>query len=109
MRFVVRALYVGDWDFGDSCAMRAGERRNEAVHVAAETNALDDWRTVRLEGRSEIVQRNAGELRDQPVRDLRRQSSGPVVVDAPLAPAADDIVPVVESGEEERQIFRGML
>ena len=55
------------------------------------------------------MQRDARELRHQPVGDLRRHAARPQVVHALLAPAADDVVAFVELREQLRNFLGRVL
>ena len=82
--------------------------RDEAVHLAVELHVLDDLAAVRLERAAEVVERDARDAGDDPVGDPRRQHAHGVVLPV-LAPAADDVVALVELLEQARDVVRIVL
>ena len=109
VRLVLRPRNVRDGHFRDPRASPARQRRNEPMQIAVEPDALDRRRAVGLERGAEIVERHAGDPGHQPVGDFRRHSARPQIVHPLLPPAADDVVPFVELGEQLRNLFRRVL
>ena len=62
------ARVVPNRNLGDAGAGHVGERRQEAMHLAVEPRLLDDLRAVGLERAAVVVQADAGDASDEPVR-----------------------------------------
>src|SRR5207244_9173010 len=99
MRPAAHPLHIFDRDFCHQGAFEAGQRRDETVHLPVERDTLQDVTAVGFEGRAKIVQRNAGGMRHQPVRDLRWESTQPTVMPM-LPPAADDVIALIDLVKE---------
>ena len=84
----VDARVVLDRHLGHAAALPAGVDGDEAVHLAVELHAEHDVAAVGLEGAAVVVQGHAGDARDQPVGDLRRDLACGGLVLPVLAPAA---------------------
>src|SRR5690242_9759987 len=92
--------HVLDWNLGDLRSVKAGEGRNETVQLAVKVDVLDDLGAIGLEGGAKISEFDAGHLRHHPVGDARRDLSGDGVIDAVLAPAAGDVVALLDFREQ---------
>ena len=77
--------------FDDFCAVESSERGNEAVHFTVQANVLDDFAAIDFEGGAEIVDIDSGKLGHHPIGNARRQTAHDEIVDALLAPTADDV------------------
>src|SRR5437870_253901 len=84
------------------CAYGYGD---EPVRLAVELHGLDALAAISLERASEIVQRHASDAGDDPVRDFRRQHSRRVVL-AALAPAARDVISLIDLREQSGDVVR---
>src|ERR1700680_4123062 len=92
MRSPALAVDVTNWDFNDRRSIPRCQRWNEAVQLAVQRHLLEHLATIGLEGSSEVMNAHAAQLGHQPVGAARRNAAQPEVVDAALAPSADDIV-----------------
>src|SRR5207244_10225153 len=81
----------------------------ETVELAVEWDCLNDFSTVGLEGRAEIVQWNSRKICHHPVRDSARQPARQPPVLSLRSPAADDVVALFELGDEGRNFFGVVL
>ena len=70
-----RARPVVDLHLGHAHAHPGGHRRDEAVHLAVEPQALHDLGADRLQRAAVVVEVHAGRPRDEPVREPRGQRS----------------------------------
>src|SRR5581483_282126 len=104
MRNSALPVYVADRYFADAGAVPRGQCRNKAVQFSVERHLLKDVAPVSLEGRAKVVNVDAAELRHQPVRTTRRNTAHPEIVDALLAPSADDVVTLGNFLEEHRDV-----
>src|SRR5215469_15367688 len=109
MRGAALAVHIADWNFDDRSAVPRRQRWDEPVQFSVERHLLDDFATISLEGSAKVVDIHAAQFRHQPVRDARRNAPQPKVVDAVLAPAADDVVALADLLNEHRNIGRIML
>ena len=101
------AVKVFDGDFGNFCAARAGQRRDEAMQFAVQLNFLDNLAPVSLEGGSEVVEFDAREFRHHPVgREAGKLAREPGVF-ALVAPAADQVVAFLDFFHEARDLCGG--
>ena len=107
--FAPQADDVGDGLFDDLEALPADEGRDEAVQLAVEADALDDFAAVGLEGRAEVVDRDLDQLLHHPVGHPGGELAQDGVVLAVLAPAADDVVALVQLGQELGNLGRVVL
>src|SRR5258708_7295481 len=69
MRIARDARRVADGHFSDSRAIKACQRRNEAMQFTVQIDFLEYFSTISLESCAEISKLNARCLRHQPVRD----------------------------------------
>jgi hypothetical protein len=92
MRSPTFAVHVADGHFANRSPMPGSERRNKAVQFAIERNLVKNVAAVSLKRRAEVVNIHAAQLSHQPVRNLRRNAAHPEIIDANLAPAADNVV-----------------
>src|SRR5215470_15273016 len=72
--------------------MPRSQRRNEAMQFAVQGHLLENLSAIGFERSSEVVNINTAELRHQPICAARREAAQPEIVNAHLAPAADDVV-----------------
>src|SRR4051812_46992168 len=94
------AHYVADGNLANRRAVPAGQRGDEAVHLAVEGNVLDHFAAIGLERGAEVVDVDAGEFGHQPVGAARGKAAHDKVVDALLAPAGNHVVALFEFLEE---------
>src|SRR5215471_1688648 len=92
VRRATLAVHILDWHFADRCTMPRCQRRDKSMQFAVERNLLQNIPAIGFEGRSEVVNIDAADLRHHPVRDSRRDPAHPEVVDSILAPATDDVI-----------------
>src|SRR5208283_5231813 len=92
MRSAALAIYVADGYFADGRAIPRGQRRDEAVQLAIERDLFEDLAAIGFEGGAEVVNVAAAELGHEPVRHAGGDAAHPEIIDANLAPAADDVV-----------------
>src|ERR1700690_1071458 len=104
MRSAALAVHVLDGDFDDRRAVPRGQRRNEAVHLSVERNLGEDVATIGLESYSEVMDIDAAQLCHEPVGAARWDAAQPEIVDAILAPAADDVVALGNFFEKKRNV-----
>ena len=109
MRFPALPDHIRDGDFADAGAIPGGEGRDEAMHLAVQGNVVDDLAAIGLEGRPEVVNVDARELRHQPVRAPRGNAPHHEVVDALPAPSADNVVPFFQLFQKQRDLARVVL
>src|ERR1700693_1637476 len=74
------------------------------MELSVERNLSQDFSAVSFESGAEIVDVNAAQLGHQPVGAARRKATQPEIVDAILAPAADDVVTLGNFLEEQRNV-----
>src|SRR5580658_2484159 len=92
MRSAALAVHIADGNFADGCAIPRGQRRDEAVKFAVERHLVEHLAAVGFERGTEVVNIYAAELGQQPVRHAGGDAAHPEIIDANLAPAADDVV-----------------
>ena len=109
VRIAGGARHVADRHFGHARAVEAGQRGDEAVQFAVEVDVLQHLGAVGLEGGAEIAQVDAARLGHQPVGDARRDLAHDGVVDAVLAPAAGDVVALVDLFEQRGNVLGRVL
>ena len=100
---------VVDGNLGQNNAQARGDGGNEAVHLAVETEILDDFPAEGFEGASVVVQFDSGDPGDQPVGDHGGNAAGQPPVLAVLSPAADDVEPGFDFFQKMREIGRVVL
>src|SRR5205085_12661262 len=100
VRNAALTVHVLDRDLADGRAMPRSQRRDEAVQLAIKRNLLDQFAAIGLESRAEIVDVYAAELGHEPVGDSRRNAAHDEIVNALLAPSADDVVSLFQLFEE---------
>ena len=105
----LQAGAVTDLDLGDGDAHRAGDGRDEPVELAVEIDALDDLPAEGLERAAVVVELDAGEPGDEPVRHDGREPARQEPVLPVLPPAGDDVVAGVDLGEQGGDVGRIVL
>ena len=90
-------------DLGHLEAAPRGERRDEAVELPVQADLLHHLPPVDLEARVEVVEPDAGQAARDPVEEPGRPGLGPRVL-AVLLPARHEVEPVLEAGEELRDL-----
>ena len=95
-------------DLGDLEASLVGQDGDEAVELAVERDLVEDLAAIGLEAAVVVVELAAGQAADEPVEDPAGADLVPGVVPGPL-PAADDVVPFVELGQEPGDLGRVVL
>ena len=94
---------------GDLHADLAGDGRQKPVHLAVQPQRLDHFGAEHLQRATVVVKRHAGGPRDQLVGNHRRQASRDERILAVLAPAAHDVVALVDQGDHRRNVARVVL
>ncbi len=102
------AVHVANRHFADRRSVPRSQRRNKAVQFAVERHLLQNLAAIGFERGTEVVDVHAAELRHQPVGAARGKTAQPEVVNAHLAPAADDVVALGNFLEEQRNV-RGVV
>ena len=78
------------------------------MELAVQANAAQSLRTVGLQSAVDVVQSNPGDHRRRPVEHPRQKAARPRIV-SPGLPAGDEIVALVELGEQLRDLGRIVL
>src|ERR1700677_428777 len=86
------AVHISDGDLANAGAIPGGKRGDETMHLAIQRDVVDHLTAIGLEGGAEIVNVDAGKLGHEPVGTTGRNAAHDEVVDALLAPSADDVV-----------------
>lgn len=97
--FAVAAGVVAHGDFGDAEALAKGQDGDVAVHFTEEVEVFDGFPSVGFEAAVEVVEGDAGEPGGDAVEEEGGEGFGPGVL-AVAFPAGDDVVALVEPGEE---------
>src|SRR5579875_3804606 len=108
VRFPILASNIGDGHLGHGRAGPAGERRYEAVQLAVQLDFGQYFAAIGLERGAEVVQVHARKLGHDPVGDAAGQLAGQKGVGALHAPAAHDVVPLLNFFDESRN-FGGIV
>jgi len=103
------AVHVLDGHFADGSSMPRGQGRDKAMQLAVERDLVQNFPAIGLEGRTKVVNVHAAQLGHQPVGAAGRQAAEPEVVNAALAPAADDVVALGNLFQKNGDIGRIML
>jgi len=90
------AIFLGHGHFDHAGAVEASQRGDETVQFAVEVHVLQDFGAICLEGGAEIAQGDAAGLGHEPVGDARRDFAHDGVIHPVLAPAAGDIVALID-------------
>src|SRR5690242_3585160 len=93
-------------DFAHRSPIPRSQRWDEAVQLAVKRYLVDDFAPISFERRAEIVDIHAAELRHESIRASRRHSPEHEVIDALLAPSADDVVPLADLFDECGYVVR---
>src|SRR6202521_6067926 len=101
MRSAAFPVHVLDGYFDNRRAVPRRQRRNEAVELSVERDLSQDFAAVSFESGAEVVDVNAAQLGHEPVGAARREAAQPEIVDAILAPSADDVVALGNFFEEQ--------
>src|SRR5204863_7680078 len=91
-------------ELGNVDAHFTGDRRNEPVHFAVELQRLHHFGAKDFQRTAVVVQVHAGGRRNQLVRELGRQTARQPRIFPILAPPAHDVVALVHSTDQVRQI-----
>src|SRR5262245_40804881 len=89
-----------DWYLGNAATQPVRIDRNETVHLAIQSYAFDNVFPVSLQRTTVITELNAGDFRDQPVRDPAWQISAKTAIFAVFSPAGHDIVTFIQPVQE---------
>src|ERR1700691_778829 len=92
MRNPPLAIHIANGDFADRRPVPRSERRNKTMQLAVERHLLQDLAAISFEGSAEVVNVHAAQLGHQPVRDAGGYAAHPEIIDANLAPAADNVI-----------------
>ncbi len=79
------------------------------MEFSVERYLAENLTAVGFEGGAEIVNVDAAELGHQPVGTARGETAEPEIVDAILAPSADDVIALGNFLEEKRNVGRIVL
>ena len=109
LRLAVLARSMVHDHFADADANLAGNGWQEPVHLAVQLQRLDDLRAEDLQRAAVVVQTHAGRPGDQAVRHHRRQPPRDERVLPVLAPAADDVLALIDQIDHARQVSRIVL
>src|SRR6266481_4576881 len=90
------------WNLGLARRVPIRVNRNETMHLAVKLNALQRLPPIGFQGASIIVQINPRNRRDEPVGQLARKFAPERGVLSPLPPARDEIVALIQFGQELR-------
>src|SRR5450631_3872492 len=104
MRSATLPVYVLDWYFDDRRSIPGGQCRDEAVELSVKRNLPENFAAVGFKGGAEVVDVDAAQLGHEPVGATGRKAAQPEIVDAILAPAADDVVALGNFLEEQRDV-----
>src|SRR5579872_34617 len=99
---------IADRDLADRSAIPRRERRYEPVKFTVKRYLLENLAAVSLESSSEVVNVHAAQLGHQPVGDAGRDTAHPGIIDAHLAPSADNVVTSSYSLEKKWDV-RGIV
>ncbi len=102
------ARAVVDGYLGDPVALVVGEHRDVAMELSVEVEALEDVGSVRLQPAVHVVEPDPRNPARDRVEDLRGDASCERVAPFRLPPR-DEVVALVESGEEARNLDRVVL
>src|SRR5215467_9237556 len=100
---------MNDGNLGDSGTLPGSIDRNEAVHLAIEFDVLDYAFVVCLQRASIVVKADAGDARNQAVRQPTRQVARQRRILACPAPTRDHVVAFVQLGQQPWDIHRIVL
>ena len=100
---------VRDDHLGDARAFLRGIRGDEAVHLPVQVNVVQQPGAIGLQHAAIVVQMHAGDQGDELVGDPGREAAREPRVSTRPPPAADDVVPFGEFGQEPRDIARVVL
>ena len=109
VRIAPFAVHIADGHFADRSSVPGCQRRNKAVQLAIERNLLQNLPPVGFECRAEIVDIHTAQLGHQPVGAARWNAPQPEIVDAALAPSADDVVTLGDFLQKQRNVGRIVL
>ena len=109
MRFSGGARRVADGHLRHARSIEARQRRNKAVKLAVKIHVFENLGAIGLERSAEIAQLETRGARHQPVRNTGRELTRDGIVHAILAPAAGDVVTLVDFGQQRGNVFRGVL
>ena len=98
-----------DHNLGDASAGPRCVYGHKPVHLAVEPDVADDLCTIGFEAAPVIVEFDAGPGGDEPVGEDRRESPAPEEVLPRLAPAADDVEPLIKFGDQAGDVCRVVL
>ena len=90
-------------------AVKTGQRGDEAVELAVEIDVLEDLGAVGFKRGAEIAQVDSAGLGHQPVGDARRNLAHDGVVHAMFAPAAGDVVALIDFLEQRGNVLGAVL
>ena len=100
---------VADRQLADGGAHPAAQGGQEAVHLPVQGHVLEDLAAVDLEGAPVVVEADPGDPRDQGVGDLRGEPPRPERILPVVAPAAHDVVALLELVDQPRDVRRVVL
>ena len=100
----VPAGVMADRDLGYSGSRPACVDWNEPVHFSIETDMLQDFAPVTLEGASVVAEADAADPADDSIGGARWENPGQPRVLPILSPAADHIVPLVKFVQDLRNV-----
>src|ERR1700722_7190423 len=92
MRSAALAVDILDRNFDDRSAIPRCQRRDEPMKLPVKRHLPQNFPAVGFERRSEVVNIDSTQLRHQPVGAAGWNTAQPEIVDAILAPAANNVV-----------------
>jgi len=104
VRNAALAVHVADGNFADRRTVPRRQRRDEAVQLAVERDLLQNVAAISLECGTEIVDIDTGNFGHHPIGNAAGNAAHPEIVDAILAPSADDIVAGGDFFQEHRNV-----
>src|ERR1700737_50947 len=109
MRNAALAVCVLDGHLADGSSMPGGQRGDKAVQLSIQRNLVEDLPTVGLESGAEVVDVHTAQFGHEPVGAVRRDAAEPKIVDAALAPAADDVIALGNLFQKQGDVGRVVL
>src|SRR4051812_10238706 len=74
------------------------------MQLTVQRDLLDQFAAICFKGGAEVVDVHATQLRHQPIRDARWNAAHDEVIDALLAPSADDVVSLFQLLQKQRDV-----
>src|ERR1700686_3102956 len=74
------------------------------MELPIERDLAENFAAIRFKCTAQLMDIDAAQLGHQPVRASRREAAKPEIIDARLAPAADDVIALSNFFEEQRDV-----